>query len=120
MSGANYGWPRYEGAESDPLYEDPVHSCRHGGSESTGCAITGGAFYDPASVLFPAEYAEDYFFADYCSGCIRRLVFDQGRTTDHFTAGSNEAPIDLKTGDDGALYFLARGTSSVERIQYNG
>lgn len=120
VKGANYGWPRYEGAESDPLYEDPVHAYRHGGSESTGCAITGGAFYDPATVLFPAEYVGDYFFADYCSGWIRRLDLDQGGTTDLFKASSNEAPIDLKTGDDGALYFLARGTGSVERIQYNG
>lgn len=123
VKGANYGWPRYEGAESDPRYEDPIHSYRHGGSESTGCAITGGAFYNPPAGVdpsFPAEYTGDYFFADYCSGWIRRLDLDQGGTTDLFNAGSNEAPIDLKTGDDGALYFLARGTGSVERIQYNG
>ena len=39
----------------------------------TGCAITGGAFYAPATMMFPGDYLNDYFFADFCAGWIRRL-----------------------------------------------
>jgi len=70
--GANYGWPVYEGPESDPLYVPPVSAYRHGSTATTGCAITGGAFYDPQTVQFPAGYVGDYFFADFCGGWIRR------------------------------------------------
>jgi glucose/arabinose dehydrogenase len=116
--GANYGWPRYEGSASDSGYEDPVYAYQHGNTPDTGCAITGGAFYSPKTAQFPSEYQDDYFFADYCSGWIRR--FDPVQKTAYsFKAISNESPVDLKTGDDGALYFLARGTGSVEKISYN-
>ena len=37
-----------------------------------GCAITGGAFYNPATAQFPADYVGDYFFADFCGGWIQR------------------------------------------------
>ena len=39
----------------------------------TGCAITGGAFYDPRVLQFPASYDGDYFFADFCGGWIYKL-----------------------------------------------
>ena len=39
----------------------------------TGCAITGGAFYNPPAAQFPSDYVGDYFFADYCGGWIRKL-----------------------------------------------
>src|SRR5918997_3491645 len=66
-SGANYGWPTHEGATSSPdpslqNYKNPVFSYGHSGdSASTGCSITGGAFYDPATATFPSEYQGDYF-----------------------------------------------------------
>ena len=41
VAGANYGWPRYEGPESDPRYRNPVFAYRHGSTNTTGCAITG-------------------------------------------------------------------------------
>ena len=39
----------------------------------TGCAITGGAFYNPLTQQFPSDYTGDYFFADYCGGWIYRI-----------------------------------------------
>ena len=118
--GANYGWPRYEGPENNPSYEGPIFAYHHGFSETTGCAITGGTFYDPgtgASAPFPAEYEGSYFFADFCSGWIRKLD-PATNMVEGFKASSDEHPVDLKVGSDGDLYFLARGTASVERIHY--
>lgn len=40
-------------------------------THGSGCAITGGAFYNPpldANSPFPDEYVGDYFFADFCGG----------------------------------------------------
>jgi glucose/arabinose dehydrogenase len=63
-AGANYGWPDTEGPTSDPRFRPPLFAYRHGSSGTTGCAITGGAFYNPPSMQFPADYVGDYFFAD--------------------------------------------------------
>ena len=117
--GANYGWPRYEGREPNPNYLGPVYAYRHGDTATTGCAITGGAFYNPATARFPAGYVGDYFFADFCRGWIRRLDLAQGTVT-QFKGMSDERPVSLQVGSNGSLYFLARSTGSVERIRYTG
>ena len=119
VKGANYGWPRYEGRESNPNFLGPIYAYRHGDTATTGCAITGGAFYDPARAQFPAGYVGDYFFADFCSGWIRRLDLAQGTVT-QFKGMSDERPVSLQVRRNGSLYFLARGTGSVERIRYVG
>ncbi len=119
LKGANYGWPHYEGRESDPDFQGPIYAYRHGDTDTTGCAITGGAFYNPATARFPARYVGDYFFADFCSGWIRRLDLAQ-KTVTRFKGMSDERPVSLQVGRDGSLYFLARGTGSVERIRYAG
>ena len=49
-------------------------------NHSLGCAITGGTFYAPSIHPFPDEYLNDYFFADYCGGWIRRLDPAAGNT----------------------------------------
>ena len=68
----NYGWPLYEGQENDPMYSNPNYAYGHDGDPAvTGCAITGGAFYDPQNRTFPPEYHDQYFFADFCYGWIR-------------------------------------------------
>jgi glucose/arabinose dehydrogenase len=46
-AGANYGWPLHEGMANDPPYEDPIFAYGHGSTDTTGCAITGGVFYNP-------------------------------------------------------------------------
>lgn len=95
-AGANYGWPSSEGPphpSPDPAITYPLHSYGHGTGATTGCAITGGAFYDPASVSFPAESVGKYYFADYCSGWIRRFDPDAGLAVG-FAAGIS-LPVDL-------------------------
>ncbi len=116
--GANYGWPDTEGATTDPRFDSPRHSYAHA---SGACAIVGGAFYSPATAQFPSDYSNDYFFADYCAGWIRRLDPANNNAIATFATGI-DSPVDLKVAEDGSLYYLARvngGTTGVVyRIRY--
>jgi glucose/arabinose dehydrogenase len=119
--GANYGWPVHEGVANDPPYVDPIFRYGHGSTATTGCAITGGAFYNPPTVDFPVQYVGDYFFADFCNGWIR--VRNSDGTVSGFATGL-ERPIDLEVSQAGELYYLARGSTSspalVGKIGYAG
>jgi glucose/arabinose dehydrogenase len=111
--GANYGWPTAEGTSSNPAFTNPVFAYTH---VNSACAITGGAFYEPETPTFPAAYRGQYFFADYCAGWIRRLDPDT-----HVAAGfatGTLGPVDVKVGQDGALYYLERSAGRVGRISY--
>ena len=82
-AGFNFGWPMCEGPlepawapATTPRSSIPSTTTQTGGD----CAITGGSFYDPQTLNFPAEYVGDYFFADYCDGWIKNIDIDhQGR-----------------------------------------
>jgi glucose/arabinose dehydrogenase len=109
IAGSNYGWPTCEGACAQPNanFRDPLFQYGHGTSATTGCAIVGAAFYNPAVNQFPASYLGKYFFADLCSGWIR--LFDPTtRTASAFATGLS-TPVDLQVGPDGCLYYLAQG-----------
>jgi glucose/arabinose dehydrogenase len=110
MAGANYGWPNCEGlcSPSNPAYVDPIFFYGHGSSDTTGCAIVGGTFYNPSVSQFPSSYAGKYFFSDLCSGWIR--VFDPASGTATGFATGITSPVDLDVGPDGALYYLAQGS----------
>ena len=116
-AGANYGWPETEGFTDDPRYTSPVYAYSHTSGSVTGCAITGGAFYDPAQPLFPSEYSGDYFFADYCAGWIKRYDHGTGSVTS-FASGIS-SPVDLEVAPGGRLFYLARGSGSVHAISYS-
>jgi glucose/arabinose dehydrogenase len=115
-SGANYGWPVHEGPESDPQYADPIFAYEHSGdTTTTGCAITGGTFYQPATVQFPDSYLGDYFFADLCNGWVRSY----DNTASGFATNLSSV-VDLEVSKDGELYLLSRGTpGSVGKIAYS-
>ena len=113
---SNYGWPVTEGATSDPRFRTPLFSYGHGGSNTTGCAIAGGAFYNPATVQFPTSYVGKYFFADLCGGWIR-VLDPANNTATGFATGINQ-PVDLKVGSDGSLYYLSIGAGAVFRVQF--
>ena len=98
IAGANYGWPLTEGATTDTRFRSPRYSYNHAGG---ACAITGGAFYSPLTPQFPSEYSQDYFFADYCGGWIRRLDVASGTVTGFATGIA--APVDLKVSDGRCL-----------------
>ena len=114
QAGANYGWPETEGPTTDPRFVSPRYAYTHA---SGGCAITGGAFYSPLNARFPADYAGDYFFADFCGGWIRRLDPNAGNTVTNFASGI-ASPVDLKVTDDGCLYYLARGSGATTGVVF--
>lgn len=116
--GSNYGWPTCEGpcSPANSNFRDPIFAYGHGSSGTTGCAVVGAAFYNPTVAQFPAEYVGKYFFADFCSGWIRKLDLATNTATD-FAAGVL-SPADLAVSPDGALYYLARSGGTVHRIQF--
>jgi glucose/arabinose dehydrogenase len=103
LPGANYGWPATEGDASDPRFTNPVHVYSH----AEGCAITGGAFYNPPSAQFPAAYVGKYFFADFCSGEIRFIDPAALAASIEFATDISN-PVNLAVALDGSLYYIAR------------
>jgi len=116
IAGSNYGWPITEGPTNDPAFRPPLFSYGHGSSGTTGCAIAGGAFYNPHTLQFPASYVGKYFFADLCGGWIR--LFDPATGTAGAFASGISQPVDLKVATDGSLYYLSIGSGSVFRVQF--
>jgi glucose/arabinose dehydrogenase len=120
IAGANYGWPTVEGPSSNASFRAPLFSYQHGSSTTTGCAITGGTFYNPTTAQFPSSYVGKYFFADYCTNWIR--LFDPAAGTASGFATGLSAPVDLRVGPDGLLYYLQRGggsnTGEVRRVRF--
>src|ERR1043166_671773 len=128
MPGLNYGWPTCEGIYlqgtstpcNTPGLTDSIYT--YNSATAAECAITGGDFYSAATPTFPAPYAGKYYFADYCGGWIK--YFDPlsppgvGGATG-FATGIN-SPVDIHVGNDGSLYYLARRSGAVFRVQYFG
>jgi glucose/arabinose dehydrogenase len=111
IAGSNYGWNICEGACGNVNFRDPIFQYAHGSSDTTGCAITGGAFYNPSVVTYPGQYLGKYFFADFCGGWIRR--FDPGTNTASDFGNGLNSPVDLQIGPDGNLYYLQRGAGGI-------
>jgi hypothetical protein len=97
----------------------------HGNSPPSpaGVAITGGVFY-PANSTFGSVYAGKYLFSDYGANFIR--VFDPANPGSNATPDTSSdfasdvtggAPVDLKVDTTGRLYYLARGTGKIYRIE---
>lgn len=116
IAGSNYGWPTSEGPTTNPNFRSPLFAYNHGFSPTTGCAIAGGAFYNPPTVQFPSTFVGKYFFADLCSGWIR--VFDPATGTASPFASNISQPVDLKVGADGSLYYLSIGSGAVFRVRF--
>src|SRR6185503_4272172 len=118
IAGSNYGWNICEGAcsPSQPNFRDPLFQYAHGFSPTTGCAIVGGAFYNPPTVQFPPSYVGKYFFADLCTGWIRQFDPATNQAADFASGIAN--PVDLKVSSDGSLYYLSVGSAALYRIQY--
>jgi glucose/arabinose dehydrogenase len=116
IAGSNYGWPTCEGFcnPPNPNFRDPIFAYQN---DAQTCAITGGAFYNPPLIQFPSNFVGNYFFADFCGGWIRRLDPANGNAVSDFATGIS-LPVDLKVSPDGFLYYLARGSGSVNRIGF--
>lgn len=117
IAGSNYGWPTCEGFCNPPnaSFRDPIFAYAN---DAQTCAITGGAFYNPPVAQFPSNYVGNYFFADFCGGWIRTLDPAMGNAVAGFATGIS-LPVDLQVSADGFLYYLARGSGSVNRIGFS-
>jgi hypothetical protein len=105
FAGDNYGWPTSEGPDNTAGFTAPLYSYRHGSRAALG--IAGGAFYNPASGNFPAQYVGKYFFADLGGWWMDMYDPATGDVT-NFASGI-PVPVDVDVADDGSLYYLSRG-----------
>jgi len=117
--GKNFGWPNEEGwGES---FASPVYAYGHGGGIGSGCAITGGTFFNPSSTNYPPSYYGKYFFMDYCNNWIDMLTLSGGSASRaNFASNIAGSALGLVTGTDGNLYFLSRDNNAVYKIVYAG
>ena len=114
--GNNYGWADAEGTDAlDPnfAYTKPWLAYDH----TQGCSIIGASFYNPANKQFPASYVGKYFYGDYCQGWIKNVDVNTKATAGFATGISNL--VDIKTGPEGALYYLTLN-GVVSKISYTG
>ena len=110
QAGKNYGWPAGDGPLNDPKYTNALYQYSH----SNGCAITGGAFYNPTTVRFPADFVGDYFFSDYCGGGIRKIDLST-KSVITFVSGT-KGSSDVRVGNDGYLYYVLHDAGEVHRV----
>ncbi len=132
LPGGNYGWPCYEGpvemANYQNLYPEvcgllepndlvaPLYTYDH----TQGSAIVGGAFYTGG--VYPAEFVNNFFFADYEGGWMRRVVLaPDGNIDQNLLFATNVGvPVSTEVGPDGRLYYADFVSGQIRRIVYNG
>ncbi|MGZ4033362.1 MAG: PQQ-dependent sugar dehydrogenase [Bacteroidia bacterium] len=121
VAGRNFGWPATEGATTNPAYTTPVYTYHHGtGSTDLGCAVTGGAFFNPATTNYPSMYTGKYFFIDYCGGWMNYLDMSSGTAVkQNFATGLAGAGNYCKVGTDGNLYYFSISQNSLYKIIYS-
>lgn len=124
-AGVNYGWPTVEGPSPAGVtgMTYPFLGYHHSNSSLafptpgyTGNVIAGGTFYNADNYTFPADYVNDYFYADAGANFIRR--YDYATNSSSSFASNAGAPVDLKVGPDGCLYYLTRSNAGVYRVRY--
>ena len=125
VAGANYGWPRWEGASpaSDKTYTNPLHTYPHPATPPTSASITGGAFYNPPTNQFPAQYLGKYFFLDGTRQWIKvldpvSLQVSEFAPTMNSTLGT--MPLYLTVGPEGSLYYVGHFSQAIYKIEYTG
>jgi glucose/arabinose dehydrogenase/PKD repeat protein len=145
----NFGWPCYEGPVVEPDYSlrQPSHDGwgSWGGNNNpayptapnltyhhseidlgnppgyAGYCLIGGIFYTGS--LYPPQYRNRYFYADYGNGWIRAAGFDDSdRIVDlQLFASDAEGPVDFAadpvTGD---LFYIGVNTRHVYHLRYTG
>ena len=107
-TGLNFGWPCYEGntvfdtsSGTCPIYTSTVAPLSQYTHSSGRCSITGGYFY--TGTVYP-NFANKYFFADYCTGEIG-TINTAGIITWRLDASGNITTFG--EDKDGELYVAA-------------
>ncbi len=141
----NFGWPCYEGSTNRPgTYRDtnicvglyaagatavqtPYFQYAHGQqvanetcSTGSGSSITGLAFYSAGT--YPAQYNGALFFADYSRRCIWVMFPGSNGLPDPATRttfiSSAAAPVQLKIGPGGDLFYADFSGGTIHRVRY--
>ncbi|MCB1054673.1 MAG: PQQ-dependent sugar dehydrogenase, partial [Acidobacteria bacterium] len=117
--GRNYGWKRVEGTvcrdQTDgcetppPPCDSPEYTPPLVDFSSTGadCAVTGGFVYRGSAL--PELYGF-YVFGDFCSGNVRRVVFEQGQPVLEPLGPELPGLVSFGEDPDGELYLVAQDT----------
>ncbi len=147
--GLNFGWPCHEGpviepdyrvtqpthagwgswgtAETPVLPSEPLLTYHHSEPDLgtppgyVGYCLIGGLFYTGS--LYPPQYRNRYFYADYGNNWIRAAGFD---STDHLVdlqpfATDTQGPVDFETDPvTGDLYYIAITTRQIMHLRYTG
>jgi glucose/arabinose dehydrogenase len=127
FQGRDYGYPACEGPCSPPRPEvaEAVYTYQHAAGDSA--AVIGGVFYTGEN--YPPEYRNQYYFADFVRGWVRRLTYEPGlgwvAVEPDFALGDRFAIIGLNTGPEGDLYVILRPSDAVRsgeirRIEFVG
>ncbi|WP_164019670.1 PQQ-dependent sugar dehydrogenase [Pyxidicoccus trucidator] len=132
-SGANLGWPCYEGPFRQPGYETRmVCQALYGRGPSAvkpplyvwgreaGRTSTGGAFYTGAA--YPAEWRGAYFFGDYSAQWIRalRVDADDNLIPDSVATFATDVGglVGLDVGPDSNLFIVDILAGELRRLRY--
>lgn len=116
-------------AQGEQVVTKPIFNYRHPYDDTgkdLGASITGLAFYH--GTIYPEQYRDSLFIADYAQHWIRYLTFDSlGKPTVHDFAketGSNLGVVQLLSGPDSNIYAvyldLETRTSQVRRFKPTG
>jgi len=124
-AGADYGYPTREGpcdyaksagcTKTPAQFTDPIYW--YGRAE--GCSVTGGAFAD--ANVWPAPYANAFFFGDYCRNTIYQLMAngENGYTRSAFFVADTTNVMMFFDSSTASLYY-ALADGSVNRIRFTG
>ena len=129
--GVNFGWPCFEGNIPQPDYQAAFQQCQdldpdsitypiHVYYHDVGATVIGGVFY--TATEYPVQYQGNFFFGDYASNWIKRIVFDSNQnvvSVEDF-ASNADAPVSFSLGPDGWIYYVSITTGELRRIKYGG
>ncbi|MEL7424493.1 MAG: PQQ-dependent sugar dehydrogenase [Bacteroidota bacterium] len=118
VAGGYYGWPDLEGYRTGQVlpsnYQDPLFAYDHG----AGCAVIGAAFYVAETPIFPPQYHDKFFFADYCEGYIKVMNPQTGDIEETFATDVNR-PLSLLVAPNGDMYYIERAGMGGGSMQDN-
>ncbi len=122
QAAGNYAWPRCEGTLpagcQQPGDVDPVYEYPRTGAGVSGRSVTGGAFVSRSFGLIGGYYV----FGDYTSSKLWAAApnaarDDIGTPVDLVTNAGG--PVDIESGPDEALYWVAINSGQVRRLVPN-
>ncbi|MBK6840360.1 MAG: PQQ-dependent sugar dehydrogenase [Bacteroidetes bacterium] len=119
VGGHNFGWPSAEGFSTDTAFENPYFDYIHGTLAGQGCAITGGAFFNPSTTDYPVAYQDKYYYIDYCGNWIDMITLNGSPVRSNFASNIANYAVGLLAGIDGNLYYLSRNNEALYKIAYS-